>query len=302
MLILVGVTINLATDGGLFTKARTAKSGTQRELDRENLLAAIMTGFKEGGDFNITEVVLPDNMKWCEEETTEYLGKEATPTKGEGCWVITKSNNKFYLDEYGSILDEKPLNPIIGKYTFHYESAYFEILDNGKAFYHRDGEVDEDGKGTEEKNVNGTYSYDQNTKIIKIKWDEGSLNKWDENCELRIYNINYMEKGEQKINKVALLDSALIGMTSGFAGFDKYTFTSGTYKNSEDSTLELSIQTDENGNNYGYLVAYGSDKTPYLCIDGYIYVGWEPYKIVSETEIGYLDDEGNVDFIFSKVD
>ena len=65
--------------------------------------------------------------------------------------------------------------------------------------------------------------------------------------------------------------------------------------------MELSLKTDENGNRYGYLVAYGIDKTPYICLNGYIYVGWEPYKIVSETEIGQLDDDENVNSVFTKV-
>lgn len=114
--------------------------------------------------------------------------------------------------------------------------------------------------------------------------------------------INYVESGIEKNNRILhVIDGSLIGSTDGFAGFDKYTFTSGTYKNSENETLELSIKTDENGNRYGYLVAYGIDKTPYICLNGYIYVGWEPYKIVSETEIGQLDDDENVNSVFTKV-
>ncbi len=107
MLILVGVTINLATNGGLFEKSRTAKTGTQREVDREQLLAALMTGFEEGGNFDITGVTLPADMEWCEEEDLEYPGNEVIPIKEQGCWVITKSNNKFYVDEHGNILDKK---------------------------------------------------------------------------------------------------------------------------------------------------------------------------------------------------
>ena len=109
MLILVGVTINLATNGGLFEKARTAKTGTQREVDREHLLAALMTGVKEGGDFDITEVTLPTDMEWCEEGDSEYPGNEITPIKGQGCWVITKNNNKFYVNENGNLSDTAPM-------------------------------------------------------------------------------------------------------------------------------------------------------------------------------------------------
>ena len=109
MLILVGVTINLATNEGLFEKSRTAKTGTQREVDREHLLAALMTGVKEGGDFDITEVTLPTDMEWCEEGDSEYPGNEITPIKGQGCWVITKNNNKFYIDKNGNLSDTGPM-------------------------------------------------------------------------------------------------------------------------------------------------------------------------------------------------
>ena len=118
MLILVAVTVTVAKDGGLIETARTAKTVTQREVDREHLLAALMTGFKEGGDFDITEVTLPADMKWCEEGDSEYPGNEVTPIKGQGCWVITKNNNKFYVDEYGTILDDEP------KELISFEEAY----------------------------------------------------------------------------------------------------------------------------------------------------------------------------------
>lgn len=109
MLILVVVTINLATNGDLFAKARTAETGTQREVERENLLAALISGFNNG-DFDITAVKLPNDMKWCNKDDTEYTGQDTiNPTKGEGCWVITRSNNKFYVDGDGSISDESPI-------------------------------------------------------------------------------------------------------------------------------------------------------------------------------------------------
>ena len=130
MLILVAVTVTVAKDGGLIETARTAKTGTQREVDREHLLAALMTGFKEGGDFDITEVTLPADMKWCKEGDSEYPGNEVTPIKGQGCWVITKNNNKFYVDEYGTILDDKPKELI--SFNEAYEKGWVGMEVEGK--------------------------------------------------------------------------------------------------------------------------------------------------------------------------
>ena len=108
MLILVAVTINLAADGGLFENARTAKSGTQKELDRENLLAAVTSGYQEGGDFDIAKVTLPTDKKWCNKDDTSFDSTVSKKPSNEGNWVITKSNNKFYVDKDGNILDNEP--------------------------------------------------------------------------------------------------------------------------------------------------------------------------------------------------
>ena len=52
---------------------------------------------------------LPSGAKWCREEDETYEGTPGNiePT-GTGDWIITKENNKFYIDENGSVLDEKP--------------------------------------------------------------------------------------------------------------------------------------------------------------------------------------------------
>ena len=45
MLILVGVTINVALNGGLFTKAETAKVQTEKAVEEEQLMTAIVTAY-----------------------------------------------------------------------------------------------------------------------------------------------------------------------------------------------------------------------------------------------------------------
>lgn len=107
MLILVVVTVTIAKDGGLFTTARNAKTSTQKEADRENLLIEVMGGFKAGGEFDISAVNLPDNMKWCDEGDNDFNSvSKGQPSKGEASWVITKNNNKFYVDAYGNVQNE----------------------------------------------------------------------------------------------------------------------------------------------------------------------------------------------------
>lgn len=130
MLILVVVTVTIAKDGGLFTTARTAKTGTQKEADRENLLIEVMGGFKAGGEFDISAVNLPDNMKWCDKGDNDYnSASNEQPSKGEASWVITENNNKFYVDAYGNIQNEPTQEPIT------WEEAYTKgwlYLDDGE--------------------------------------------------------------------------------------------------------------------------------------------------------------------------
>ena len=113
MLILVGVTINVALNGGLFNKAKTASDQTQRQVSKEQLIAAMIGGYDSNGNFVATDVELPEGAKWCiedDEDYTEVTQSQSTPTN----WVITENNNKFYIDENGSVLDEKPVdNPEI---------------------------------------------------------------------------------------------------------------------------------------------------------------------------------------------
>ena len=113
MLILVGVTINVALNGGLFNKAKTASDQTQRQVSKEQLIAAMIGGYDSNGNFVATDVELPEGAKWCIEDDEDYTGvtqSQNTPTN----WVITENNNKFYIDENGSVLDEKPVdNPEI---------------------------------------------------------------------------------------------------------------------------------------------------------------------------------------------
>ncbi|MBQ3145764.1 MAG: hypothetical protein IJB90_04280, partial [Clostridia bacterium] len=60
MLILVGVTINVALNGGLFTKAQQASEEMQVEAEKEELLSAIVAAI--GTDAKVDFDYLDDNL------------------------------------------------------------------------------------------------------------------------------------------------------------------------------------------------------------------------------------------------
>ena len=107
MLILVGVTINVALNGGLFDKAKTASDQTQRQVSKEQLIAAMVGAYDSNGNFVVANVELPEGATWCTEEETDYESALETAT-AERNWVITENGNKFYVDSKGTVYNEKP--------------------------------------------------------------------------------------------------------------------------------------------------------------------------------------------------
>jgi len=99
MLILVGVTINVALNGGLFTKADTAVKQTQLEMEKE-ILQNIALGFLENnGEINFAELEAEYTGKTAEGYTIVNEGEYATATKEE---------KVFYITKHGGISEEKP--------------------------------------------------------------------------------------------------------------------------------------------------------------------------------------------------
>ena len=103
MLILVMVVIRISKDSGLILKAQYARTTTTRELERERLTDAVFTGISSlDGSFNIRNVTLPNDMKWCDES-----GNEIKEPDTNGNWVITDNNNMFFVKADGSVGDSK---------------------------------------------------------------------------------------------------------------------------------------------------------------------------------------------------
>ena len=102
MLILVVVTVTVAKDGGLFETARTAKTGTQKEADRENLVAAAV-GAYDAEKQKVKEEELKQNLgnEWSVENQTNYY-KVTSPNGNEFKVNIknaTVEDNKVVKDD-----------------------------------------------------------------------------------------------------------------------------------------------------------------------------------------------------------
>ena len=140
MLILVAVTIHVTLNGELFTKTKTASDVTQKQVSKEQLIAAMIGAYDNTGKFDKGLVgTLPSGAKWCSEEDETYTDTpdNIQPT-GTGDWIITKENNKFYVTSDGTVLDEKPAQSDIQVYYLEIEGASFYIKDN--IFYFDFGE------------------------------------------------------------------------------------------------------------------------------------------------------------------
>ena len=74
MLILVGVTINVALNGGLFTKASDASKQMQVEADRETLLSSVVAAIGYDGKVVLADIELP----------TGWTGSNGTYTSPKG--------------------------------------------------------------------------------------------------------------------------------------------------------------------------------------------------------------------------
>ena len=85
MLILVGVTINVALNGGLFEKAETAKVQTEKAVEEEQLMTAIVTAYDAK-----TGVVDKSTLQ------TELTKQGNWQISGEGTYEVTSPKGNIY--------------------------------------------------------------------------------------------------------------------------------------------------------------------------------------------------------------
>jgi len=98
MLILVGVTINVALNGGLFTKADEATRLTQIEAEKEELLSAVVAAIGNDGkvDFNYLDNNLP--AEWDGRNGTYTSPKRNTYTVDPNGKITKGDNGETELD------------------------------------------------------------------------------------------------------------------------------------------------------------------------------------------------------------
>lgn len=100
MLILVGVTVTTAINGGLFEKARIGAKGTQKEVDREKLNMAVAFAYDE-----TTGKI--DKTKLQQELGNDWIVKESESESGTYLCENKKTGNKFKVTAGGEITDEE---------------------------------------------------------------------------------------------------------------------------------------------------------------------------------------------------
>ena len=99
MLILVGVTVTTAINGGLFKSARNAAKGTILEKEKEELTAATVYAYNETTG-KIDKTKLENELKgWKIEDSTISLFK-----------CISPNNNVFTIEENGEVSVQEPLD------------------------------------------------------------------------------------------------------------------------------------------------------------------------------------------------
>ena len=114
MLILVGVTINIVMNSGLFGKAQEAKIETS--LEKEIVQTAALGYLDNNGYIDLTTFIAEeDGIEGYElTDNTTYV----TATKGE---------NTFYITNEGGILTELPEVKRQRNYTIHNETLNFTV-------------------------------------------------------------------------------------------------------------------------------------------------------------------------------
>ena len=101
MLILVGVSVTVALNGGLFTTAKTAAEGTKVATEKERLLEITLGTLDNKGKVDRNKL------------NTALNGTEFTPN-ADGTYTSTKTEIKYEISERGSVT-EKPVLKILPK-------------------------------------------------------------------------------------------------------------------------------------------------------------------------------------------
>ena len=125
MLILVGVTINVALNGGLFNTAQSAATNTIIEAEREQLLSAVATAYDtETGTINKNKL-----------ETNLGTGWNVVGNEGGPYTVTSPKGNKYTVNANGAIdytgkEDESVAEKNLGKYVTYQGISWIVLYDD----------------------------------------------------------------------------------------------------------------------------------------------------------------------------
>ncbi len=294
MLILVAVTVNLANEnGGLFQKARYAKSETAVKAEEEELT---MYMFGEGVynaktgkvDLDALENLLTDETKW----------KNVAIENGKLVVTGTQSGNGYIIDEKGNISEQKdgedqPSTSIVGTY-YGLGELYFSgnptlKFDNDgqvtQTFY-ADEEVDsttgEIHKGDDEIS-SGSYTYDETTKT-------GTLTLIDKD------STGYEYREEYKFNLIDIKNNSIVELIT-YDSVDNEEYISVWAKNKCGKITDLGTTTyasETKTIEFGTSVEDGIDMGIYVIKEnGSVWMSMEGYYICYNGKL-VLDD-----FVFS---
>lgn len=186
MLILIGVTINVAIQGGLFETAQNASAQTNLEKEKEILQSAALGFLDNQGRIDINAFVAAYNGKTIEGYTITKDGEYAIATKGD---------TVLYIDKHGGISETNPqggenllqeLAPLIGKSLEDDENSAYSNYENEEFII----------PGIEQLDF---YMDDDLGAVVKISYKgETFLLLYDPNIEEITDVINYVAPGEDE--------------------------------------------------------------------------------------------------------
>ncbi len=280
MLILVAVTVNLANEnGGLFEKARYAKSETATKAEEEELT---MYMYGEGvynaktGEVDLDALgdLLTDGAKW------KNVSKNGDKLVVTG----TKSGKGYIIDEKGTISEQKDgegqsSTEIVGKkfYVTGENTEYSDYMQfnsdfSGKAIvYNRDNPT----QVGESDSTTFKYTYDSVTKKgeIKLHYEEDG-ESWDETMEFDYVSIK--DESGNEVNQAIVFGGSVDCHVYATNKNDGLTPLGNNVYANGDKTIEFGT-TDKNGITYGTCVVkengtiLDSADSYYTCCNGYIY-------------------------------
>ena len=307
MLILVGVTINVALNGSLFTTAQSAATNTMVEAEREQLLSAVATAYDtETGTINKSKLESNLGTGW------NVVGNEGGPYT-----VTSPKGNKYTVNANGAIDytgnsggSDINDNSIVGTYYSIEDITDFsgmnmmEFKSDGKIVIKETGIDSTTGEEMIEnlENMSATYTYDSNSKtgkiILKIEDEDSTTGEIStEIVDLPFEYIEIMNKSNEVVNEI--LDINMEGLEGlavepihvpylkyrceGLIPLEDNIYENGT------STIEFNKEVVD-GNTYGIYIFKKDSSTiegNYLCYNGKIMWAVEDHGTITTISEDY---------------